>query len=300
MKVSVKKVDALRREMHFEVPQERVAKGVDEALKKISKHAKIPGFRPGKAPKDVVQKSHGPVAQEEMMKKLIPEVYQEGILQEKLDPIDFPNIDEVDVSEGILKFRATLDLRPDVEVKDYKGIKIAKKSAAVTDEEMAKTVDYLKKSRGLDEKAELDDDFAKGMGFSKLEDFKDAIKRNMEMDKENQNKQDVEKQMIDAVIKKSKLHVPQSLVDRQLTGRIQDFANRLKQYGGKDEDIQKRLKEGEKEFKEAAENDVKVFLIFHKIAEVEKIEAKEGENVVTKVLEFLLKEAKWEDVKDGK
>ncbi|MBF0619264.1 MAG: hypothetical protein HQL19_03750 [Candidatus Omnitrophica bacterium] len=297
MKVSVKKVDALRREMTFEVPKERVTKKLDEVLANIVRHAKMPGFRPGKAPKNMVESAHGKVAREEMLKNLIPEVYQEGLQQEKLDPIDFPMIDQVDMKDGLLKFRATIDLRPDVDVKNYKGLNVVKKSSDVTEEEVNKSIDFFKKGRGGDESAPIDDAFAKSLGFPALEDLKKAIKRNLEMDKERQNRIEMENQLMDALLKNAKLDVPQSLVARQLEMRLDDFRNRMKQYGAKDEDIQKKLEESSKELTSAAEKDVKLYLTLQKIAEIEKIEVKQGEQVAAKVIEFLFKEAKWEEPK---
>jgi trigger factor len=149
----------------------------------------------------------------------------------------------------------------------------------------------------LDEKAELTDEFAKSMGFPSLEDFKKAMKRNLEFDKERQNRQDVENQLIEQLLKTSTLHVPRSLAEKQLEGRIEDFRQRMKQYGAKDEDIAKRLTEVEKDIKAAAEKDVQLFLILQKIGQEEKIEAKQGESIAAKVMEFLLKEAKWEEAK---
>ncbi len=297
MKVSVKKIDALRREMHFEVPKERVAKKTDEVLKDLAKHARIDGFRKGKAPKKLVQSAHGSLAKEETLKSLIPEVYQEGLVQEKLDPIDYPMIDQVDLTDGILKFRATFDIRPEVEIKDYRGIKVAKKSSEISEDELGKTLDYFKKSRGLDEKAELTDDIAKSMGFPSLEEFKKALKRNLEFDKERQNRQDIEQQLIEELFKRASLHVPASLVEKQLSSRVEEFRQRLKQYGAKEEDIHKRLTEAESEIKTAAEKDVKLFLILQKIAQEEKVEVKQGESLAAKIMEFLLKEAKWEEAK---
>jgi FKBP-type peptidyl-prolyl cis-trans isomerase (trigger factor) len=294
MKVTVKKIDALRREMHFEVPKERVLQKQDEVLKEIAKHAKIPGFRTGKAPKKLVETSHGKFANEEMLKNLIPEVYREGVEQEKLDPIDLPAIDNVELKDGTVKFRATFDVRPEVEVGDYKGIPVTKKSSEVADDEVVKTLDYFKKGRGLADDAVLDDAFAKGMGFPTLEELKKSIKRNMEYDKDRQNRAEVENQIIDELIKRSKLHVPLSLVERQAHGRQEEFVNRLKSYGAKDEDIKKKLEESAKQIKEAAEKDVRIYLILQKIAQLEKIEAGEGENLSAKVMEFLFKEAKWE------
>ncbi|MBF0593686.1 MAG: hypothetical protein HQL22_01815 [Candidatus Omnitrophica bacterium] len=295
MKVSVKKVDALRREMNFEVPKDRVAKMTGDVLAQIVKHAKIPGFRPGKAPKNLVESAHGKTAKEEMLKNLIPEVYQEGLASEKISPIDLPMIDKVELKEGVLTFRATVDLRPDVDVKEYKGIKIVKKSADVTDEELGKTLDFFKKGRGLDENTVLDDAFAKSVGFPTLEEFKKALKRNLEFDKERQNRVDIENQLVEALLKKAEFPVPASLVERQFHGRIEEFQNRLKQYGAKEDAIGKKTLEAEKEIREAAEKDVRSYLILQKIAEKENIVPVKDENLTVKVMEFLLKEAKWQE-----
>ncbi len=297
MKISVKKVDALRREMHIEVPGERVTRKLDEVLGNIARHASIKGFRQGKAPRKLVESAHGDTAREEMMKNLIPEAYQEGVMQEKLDPIDFPSIDQVEMKEGVLKFRATFDIRPTVEVKDYKGVKISKKSAEVSDDEVNKSLDFFKKGRGLDENVPVDDELAKGLGFPALEDLKKAVKRNLEFEKERSNRYEVETQLIDALIKTCTLDVPQSLAARQLAGRLEEFTRRMKTFGMKEEDVAKKVSEATKDLKEAAEKDVKTFLILHKIAEVEKIEAVKEENLSAKVMEFLLKEAKWEETK---
>ncbi|MBF0386819.1 MAG: hypothetical protein HQL20_03070 [Candidatus Omnitrophica bacterium] len=297
MKVSVKKVDALRREMSFEVPKERVAARTSEVLSDIVKHAKLPGFRPGKAPRSMVEAAHGKTANEEMLKSLIPEVYQEGLKSEKLDPIDFPSIDEVNVKDGALTFRATIDIRPEFEVKDYKGIKLSRKSSEVSEEELTKSLDFFKKGRGLDESVVLDDAFAKSVGFPTLEEFKKALKSNLEYDKARHNSAEVENQLIDELLKKFPVDAPRSLVDRQLYGRVEEFRRRLKQYGAKEDAIDKKVEESMKEIQEAAGKDVKSFLILQKIALKENLTAEKEENLTVKVVQFLMKEAKWEDVK---
>ncbi len=297
MKVSVKKIGALRREMNFEVPKERVAVKTGEVLSDIVKHARIPGFRPGKAPRNLVETAHGKTAKEEMLKSLIPEVYQEGLKSEKLDPIDFPAIDQVEMKDGALVFRATIDIRPEFDIKDYKGISISKKNAVVSEEELNKTLEFFKKGRGIDENAVLDDAFAKSVGFPTLEEFKTALKRNLEYDKERQNRTDVENQLVEELLRKTQLDAPQSLVERQLYGRIEEFKRRLKQYGAKDDAVDKKVEEAMKEIREAAEKDVKTFLVLQKIALKENIRPEKEENLTVKVMEFLLKEAKWEDAK---
>ncbi len=140
MKVDVKKVDALRRELSFEVPRERVTDAMDQVYKEIGKYAKVKGFRPGKVPRNLLVSSHGKIAQEETIKKLVPQAYHEGVTQEKLNPIDMPEISQVAIKEGVLTFIATLDIRPEVKTGEYKGISVQPLSTQVSEEEINKTL----------------------------------------------------------------------------------------------------------------------------------------------------------------
>src|SRR3984885_9809214 len=136
MKVEVKKVDALKREMKFEIPREKVTEAMDVVYNEIGKHAKIKGFRPGKVPRHILATSHGQLAKDETIKKIIPQAYHDGVSQHQLNPIDLPEITDVDLKDGVLTFTATLDIRPEVEVSKYKGINIERKKNEVTDEEV--------------------------------------------------------------------------------------------------------------------------------------------------------------------
>src|SRR5450631_3087697 len=143
MKVEVKKVDALKREMKFEIPREKVSEAMDSVYNEIGKHAKVKGFRPGKVPRQILISSHGQLAKDETIKKIIPKAYHEGVSQHQLNPIDLPEISEVDLKDGVLTFKATLDIRPDVEIKNYKGIKVERKKSEVTEEEVQKTLEFF-------------------------------------------------------------------------------------------------------------------------------------------------------------
>ncbi len=295
MKVVVKKLDSLRRELSFEIPKERVSLKLEEVYKDLSKVAKVKGFREGKAPRQVIERQHGELAKEETVKKLIPEVYHEGIKQENIAPLDLPEIHDVNFKDGIITFKAQIDLKPEVKIKSYKGIKVQRKSAKVTDEEINKTLDYFKKSTGQDESLAIDDKFAKGLGYPSLNAFKESISRQMEMDKDRHNRLDVENQIVDHLIKESKLDVPKSMIKRQLEHRLQESKKRMKQQGVAEDEIKKKEPEVIEELEPIVEKDVKIYLIFDKIAELESITAKEGEPFTQKVMEFLLKEAEWRE-----
>ena len=300
MKVVVKKVNELKRELKFEIPKERVSKTLDEVYHDLGKKAKVKGFRQGKVPRKVLEAEHGHHAQEEALRKIVPEVYFEGIQQEKLMPIDYPEFHDVNFKDGIVTFTAKLDLKPDVKVKDYKGIKVARKSAEVTEDEIGKTLDYFKQGQGKEgeQKTELNDDFAKGLGYPSLEEFKKTLRRQLEMDKDRQNKFDVENQIVEALLKRTKVPVPDTLMKRQLDRRVHENLEHMRKHHKTGEnELKVKEEELRKELREVVEKDIKIYLILDKIAQLENIQVKEGENLPQKVLEFLFKEAQWEEAK---
>jgi trigger factor len=159
-------------------------------------------------------------------------------------------------------------------------------------------LEYFQKSQGGEEGKGMDDTFAKSLGYPSLAAFKESLSRQMEIDKDRQNRLDVENQIIDFLLAESKFSVPQSLVKRQLEHRIHEAKHRLKDQGMPEAEIKKREDEMTKEFEKIAEKDVKVYLILDAIAKEEGITAaNEHESAPAKVMALLLKEAKWEEAK---
>ena len=297
MLIEVKKIDPARRELKFEIGKDRVSKKLEEVYKEITKVAKVKGFRQGKVPRNILVSTHGKIAQEETIKKLIPEVYHEGIGKEKIDPIDMPEIHDVNLKDGILTFTAKLDIRPEIKVKNYKGIKVQRKSSKVTDEDIAKTFEILKKGQGKDKEVMLDDAFARGLGFPNLEEFKSALTRQLEMDKDRQNRTDVEHQIVDAILKETKFVVPQSLLGKHMDYRIHEARQHYKSHGMAEDEIKKKEVELREQLKDSVERDVKVYLVFQEIAKAENLTTAQNENLMSKVMELLLKEASWQEAK---
>ena len=296
MKVEVKKIDATCRELKFEISRERVSKKMNEVYEEIGKVAKIKGFRPGKAPRQLIQTQHADLAQKETLKKLIPEIYQEGLEQEKINPVDLPEIHDVSFKDGVIFFTAKLDIRPEVKLKNYKGIYIKRKKSMVSDEEISKTLEFLKKGQG-DKEVTFDDAFARGLGYPSLEDFKSSLRRQMEMDRDRQNRMDVENQVVEYLLKEASVPVPQSVLNRQLEHRLEEARKRLHSQGMSESDIKKKEDEMRKDLRPLAEKDLKIYLIMDEIAKLENISVSEGENLFNKVMELLLREANWEEAK---
>jgi trigger factor len=164
MKSSIKKLEGTARELRIDLPKDAVDRAVEDVLEEVRKSAKIPGFRPGNAPMDIIRKNHGHEALEEAKQRLIPRAYQEVLEEHDIDPVSYPEIFDVDLnSAGVLSFKVKVDCHPEVGLKQYKGLKVEAKKVEVTD---AEAEEALEKVRGMyAEFADIDrplkkDDFA--------------------------------------------------------------------------------------------------------------------------------------------
>ena len=297
MKLAVKKLDEVRRELKFEIPRERVSQKFDKIYEELGKVVKVKGFRQGKAPRHILESRHSKLAREEVVKELIPEVYQEGLKKEQIKPIDLPEILDVNLHEGKMTFTATLDVKPEVKIGEYKKIKVTRKSSTVTPEEVDKTLEFFKKSQGEGKEVAIDDAFAHGLGFPSLEEFTKSLTRQLETDKDRHTRMDIENQVAEHLLKKARLTTPAALVKKQLARRLEDIHRRLASQGLSAEEIKKKEDELRPQLEESVEKDVRIYLILDKIAEQEHIPVNEDENLAVKVMAFLLKEAEWEEAK---
>jgi trigger factor len=145
MKSKVKNIEEYATLFEIEVPKETLDKAFGEVYVEIAKAANIPGFRAGKAPLDLVKKHYTKDAKEEVLKRLIPEAYKSALEEHKINPIGLPKISDVIFEEGKpLLFKAKVDTRPKFKIKNYKGIKIEKKTAAINEEDVDKTLEHMR------------------------------------------------------------------------------------------------------------------------------------------------------------
>jgi len=295
MNTSLKKIDACKREMIIDIPKDVVEKKFDEIYKMIQKKAQIKGFRAGAAPMHLVQSEHGQLAKEEVLKDLIPNSYKEALEKENLMPVNLPEVSDVAFKDGGLSFKASFEVVPEVKIKKYKGVEVKRKKVSVTDEDLKKSFEFIRKSQGLDDKTPIDDSFAKGLGYPNLKELEETIKSQMELSKQQEARNDVENQVAEQLLKNSELEIPQSSLAKQLDYLVEDTKHRMAQQGVKKEEIESKEQTIREKLKPLALNDVKLYFILDKIAELENIKVDKPEHKTAKVMEFLLKEAKWQE-----
>jgi trigger factor len=130
--------------LEIEVDPETVEKATQRAYQSLANRVKIPGFRPGKAPRYLVERYVGgaDVLRQEGIERAIPEAYREAITQADVQPIDQPEIEVV--STDPLKIKATVSVQPTVEVGDYKSIRVPKLPVEVPYERINDTIERLR------------------------------------------------------------------------------------------------------------------------------------------------------------
>jgi trigger factor len=148
MMVSVEALKGLERRMQVSVPASRVEQQVDKRLLNVSRTARIKGFRPGKAPIHVVRKHYGAQVREEVVGDLIRETFAEALQKEKLVPAGGPSIEPIALDKGDdLKYSATFEVYPDIELKGLEGLELIRPKASVTKADVDAMIESLRKQR---------------------------------------------------------------------------------------------------------------------------------------------------------
>ncbi len=137
MNIRVEAPGPCRREVHIEVPAEKVRAVFDEVANAYAAHVRIPGFRPGRAPKDIVRRRYQKDIAGDVKERLIPEAYQAAVKQEKLATVAVLEVKEQTLDEAQpFAFTVVVDVAPDFALPEYKGIPLQRNAPAVEDKDI--------------------------------------------------------------------------------------------------------------------------------------------------------------------
>lgn len=294
MRIEVKKLDKLKRTVKIEIEGEEFAEKRKEVYSRKSKNLKVPGFRPGSAPVDVLERHHSKFLKEELLKEVLPDFYRRALEDKKISPAGMPRIYDIKLTSNTLSFSADLETRPELEVKDnyYKGIKIKDKDCQVKEIEIEKVLTNLKEGVKKVIGKDLDDgELARWASFADLKSLKETIKAQLFVEKSRERRQKIDEQVRAHLLKVFKVDLPkdeavrhhQELVDREIYN--------LQRRGVPESDIDKYKKDLKERLKPAAEEDLKMFYILDAIAKNEGIKVEN--NLGDVVLGFILSQAQY-------
>ena len=144
-----KKIDTNLMELEISVPAEEFKAAVDRSYRKNAPSITIPGFRKGKAPRHMIEKMYGEgVFFEDAVNELYPSAYEAAAKEAGITPVDRADIEILEVGKDGFSFKATVTVKPEVEVEGYKGIEAEKVEYTVTDEDVDAEIAKLQKRAG--------------------------------------------------------------------------------------------------------------------------------------------------------
>lgn len=148
MQVTVEATGSLERRMTVEVPEERIASEVQSRLRRLGKTARIHGFRPGKAPAQVVERSYGRQVRDEVVGEILRSSFAEAVAQNSLAPAGGPTIQELAAAPGQgLSYTAVFEVYPKLSLPDLKELKVSRPVAEVTEQDVDQMILTLRRQR---------------------------------------------------------------------------------------------------------------------------------------------------------
>jgi trigger factor len=134
-----------RRELDLEIPADEVSKAMERVAKDFAKVARVPGFRPGKAPLTLIRRRFADDIKGEVLQSLVPERVEKAVSEQKLTPVSQPQVEKLDFNDGQpLKFRAVFEVLPEFELGNYKELQLEMPAMDVADQDVAKTLEEMR------------------------------------------------------------------------------------------------------------------------------------------------------------
>ena len=134
-----------RRELDLEIPADEVTKKMESVAKEFARVARVPGFRPGKAPVSLIRRRFADDIKGEVVQSLVPERVEKAVTEQKLTPVSQPQVEKLDFIEGQpLKFRAVFEVLPEFELGNYKDLELEMPAMDITDDDVTKTLEEMR------------------------------------------------------------------------------------------------------------------------------------------------------------
>ena len=352
------KVEGSRHSYEIEIPAPRVQEAIHNAFLRLQLKAKISGFRPGKAPLDLIKRQFGEHARADAIDELIRQVVPETLKDLDLRPITYPQVGNVRAdADRPVTFELHVETAPKFEPKNYKGIAVTKTEYAVKDEEIESRLSQLQEGNARLDKAEsdavgkdhyvivdfeifrdgkalengtgkgelvdmssdqtlegltagllgmkrgetkelevklegkpasckvtvneikekhlpkLDDEFAKDLGFEKLDELKAKLREVVAGENERRSDRELQREIEEKLLEANKFDVPPSLIDQQAEFMMDRLLQRL---GGANNKLsEEQDKELREKIRPDAEKSVRLQFLISEIAGRDKIEATE-------------------------
>ncbi len=144
MKFKIEDLSPVSKRIEIEIPPDQVDSELDATYRSLSKRVKVKGFRPGKVPRNILERYYGSTVQDEVLSKLIKDSYQKAIEEGKIVPLSRPVLNDGKIERGKeFKFSATVEVEPRIEPRDYLGLTIESRKVNISPEQVTQALAEL-------------------------------------------------------------------------------------------------------------------------------------------------------------
>ena len=144
MNITIEDLAPCKKLLRFELEPQTVDDAFEATTKDFVRDTALPGFRTGKAPRDMVAKKYEKEISDEVKRKLMGDTFRQGIKDKKLNVVGYPDVEEIQFGRGqALQFAATVETAPDFPMPEYRGIPAKRENATVTEEDITRALERL-------------------------------------------------------------------------------------------------------------------------------------------------------------
>ena len=166
MLLNYEDLSPVRKAIEVEIPADRLSHEAQRVTNEFARQAKLPGFRPGKVPVNVVRTRFAKEIQEEVMNRVLPATFREAMEEKNLEPVGDPKLEHLDpfIEGAPMKYKAQFEVKPFIELGEYRGIEVDDKKVEVSDADVDEMIERLREQassyRPESERGLQDGDFA--------------------------------------------------------------------------------------------------------------------------------------------
>ncbi|OQX88300.1 MAG: hypothetical protein B6D55_00695 [Candidatus Omnitrophica bacterium 4484_70.2] len=295
MKVEIKKLSGIRRIVNVEVDKVLLKEDRKRVYQDLGKELKVPGFRKGCAPLDILERHHGKFLKEKFLEWALPTYYERAIREKNITPAALLRIFDVELREDSLKFSFEVELKPQIEIEEslYKGIKIKEKKIEMKEEEYEKIKENMKSEIEKIVDGKIDDSYlARWYGYPNEDVFKEAMFCEIKSRKLAERREYLEEQIVSYLLKKIKVEIPQKTLKDFLERLVEEEMRKVQiEINAKDR-LEKYRKDIENKLLPYARQRLKLFYILETIAKKENLKI-ERNLLYDVVISYILSYAQW-------
>ena len=293
MNYKIEKLPKSKISITIAIGTEDMKKYADKAVMHFANQVSIKGFRPGKAPKDIIIQHIGKEKiDNEILDMAVNDSYKKAIMENKIDIVGYPEIKIIKfVPNQELEYTAETAILPEIKLADYKEIakivgKKEKQEIKVEEKEIESTLNWMADSHAKYSKAdkplEINDEFAKIFGkFENLDQLKDNIRKNILLEKQHIEKEKLRVDLILKIAEKSKMDIPEALINFEQDKMIDELKHNIEHQGIEFSkylaDLKKTEDDLKKDFHDKAIEKIKIALIIKEISKAENVKISDDE-----------------------